>query len=93
MAVKLQSGECWYSKEVQNTQGKKRAILTTFPVIFAGINVLGGITIKAANSWLGYKRSKTMTYAMELCYKHDLLFNQTEGIGKPNCRFSKSKIL
>ena len=44
---------------------QKKEILAAVPVIFAGINVLGGLTIKATNSWLGYKRTKTKIYSMK----------------------------
>ena len=48
-AVKLLSGLCWYSK--QSKQIKK---LATLPTILAGINIIGGLKLKAANLWLGY---------------------------------------
>ena len=36
--------------------------------LFAGITMLCGLTIRANISWVGYKGSKAMTYAMEaLC--------------------------
>ena len=44
---------------------KKTAILAALPVMFTGINNLCRFAIKEANSWLGYKRSKTITHGME----------------------------
>ena len=38
------------------------------PEVLAGINMLGGLTIKAINSWLGCKRSKAMTYVIEVLW-------------------------
>ena len=46
-------------------QGEKSAILTTLRAIFAGINMLCGLTIKAAKTWIGYSGSKTMTHSMK----------------------------
>ena len=37
--------------------------------------MLGGLTIKAANSWSGYKRSSAMMYVKEALYKNDKLFH------------------
>ena len=31
-------------------------------------------TVKAANSWLGYTRSKANTHAVDALYKNDILF-------------------
>ena len=45
-------------------------------VIFAGINMLGILTTKTANSWLDYKRSKAMTHIMKALYKNDKFFSQ-----------------
>ena len=56
MAVYLQTGDYWYSMEANKTQNEKRVILVALPAVFVGINMLGGLTIKAINSWLGYKR-------------------------------------
>ena len=58
MAVKLPLGKYWWTKQVKKTEIKKRAILATLPTILAGFNMLGKLTIKAANSWLGYKSQK-----------------------------------
>ena len=38
---------------------------------FEIINMLDRLTIKAANSWLGFKRLRAKTYAMEGLYKND----------------------
>ena len=58
---------------------EKRAILVALPKLFAGINMLGGLTIKAANSWPGYKRANVMTHAIEALYK-TITSQQAEGI-------------
>ena len=68
MPVKLTMRDYWYSKEVE-MQRKKRAIITALPAVFAGMNMLGGLSILIANSWLGYTRSKAMTYAVEALHK------------------------
>ena len=39
------------------------------------INIHGGLTIKATNSWLGYKTSKAKTYAMDVLYKDKKLLH------------------
>ena len=74
MAVKLPSRQYPHSKTARKTQNQKFAILTV-PSNFADITLLGGIIIQAANSWLGYKRSKAMTHAVEALYKNDKLSN------------------
>ena len=43
--------------------------------IFVGINMFVGFYIEAANPWLGYKRSKAMSYGMEVLCKNDRLFH------------------
>ena len=53
---------------------RKRAILVTLPAIFARIIMLGRLTIKADNSWLGHKRLKAMADAMEVLYKNNIMF-------------------
>ena len=45
------------------------------PEICAGINMLGRLTIKAANTWLGYKRTKAMTYSVEAPYRNNKHFH------------------
>ena len=75
MAVKLPSGDYWYSIEINKTHREKRAILVTTPNILTGLNVLSELTIKAANSWLGYKWPKVKPYEMEALYKNDKLFD------------------
>ena len=62
MAFKLQPDVFKQNKE---NKEKKRAISVLIPKRFGGINMQGGLTIKAVNLWLGYKRSKAMTHAME----------------------------
>ena len=37
--------------------------------------MLGRLTIRVGNSWLGYKRSKVMTHAMEALYKNNKFFH------------------
>ena len=58
MAVELSSGDYWYFVDIETSIRKKRAIMTALHTIFAGINMPGGLTIKADNPWLVYKRSK-----------------------------------
>ena len=57
-AVKDTTGRILVLKRSKRKQREKRAILAMAPVIFARINKICGIMIKAANSWLDYKRSK-----------------------------------
>ena len=54
-------------------------MLATLPALFKGISMLGGLTTKFANLWLGYKRSKVKTYAVEALYKNDKKSQQTKG--------------
>ena len=54
MAVELPYRGNWYSTEVKARLGEERVMLVAPPTIFAVINMLGGLTIKAANSLLGY---------------------------------------
>ena len=75
MEVQVPLGEYLHSKEVKKTQREERAILAAVLATFAGVNVLGGLTIKSVNSWLGYKRIGTMTCAMKALYKNRKLFH------------------
>ena len=50
-------------KRARNTQREKRVMLTALTRVLVGINMSSGLTIKAANSWLGYKLSKAMMNA------------------------------
>ena len=52
-------------------QRKKRAILAVLSVIDAGINMLGGLIIKAENVWFVCKRLKAMTHVLKSLYKDD----------------------
>ena len=56
--MKLGSGEYWYCKTFTKILREEAAILAKLPVIFEGINMLGGLTLNAEHSWLGYIRLK-----------------------------------
>ena len=49
----------------ENYAEREKGNLSVLSVIFAGIIMLGGLAIKAASSWLSYKRSKAKTHVME----------------------------
>ena len=57
MAVKLPMGQYWYSNEVMKTQREKSNAGSTTRG-FTGIYMLGGLSIKVDNSWLGYKKQR-----------------------------------
>ena len=79
MALKLPYGDYWYSDDVKISMRWERAVMTALLTIFAGIYMLGGYTIKANNSWLGYKTSKAMSYTIKALYKNDILFHSRLG--------------
>ena len=54
---------------------KERGSLAALPTYFGGINMLDRLTIKKANSWLGYKTSKAVSHLLEALYKTDKLFH------------------
>ena len=65
IAAKLPSREYWYVKEVKK---KRESNSSHTPSIFAGINMLAGLTIKTTNSWLAYKGSKKL----HMPWKHSI---------------------
>ena len=56
---------------------ERRAILAALQAVFAGINMLGRLMIKAANSGLGYKKIKSNAHAMDALNKNDI-FSMTD---------------
>ena len=73
-AVKLPNGEFWHGSEFQRNQTRgKRAI--PLPILFAGVNTIGGLVIKGVNSYINYKRNKAMSNAVEQLYKNDKMFH------------------
>ena len=66
---------------VSKIQREKGTVLVALPAIFTGINMFDGLRIKAASSWLGYKRSKAMMHAMEAIYKDEKLFHDKFVLG------------
>ena len=48
----LPSVEQFYSRTVRKLQREKRTILAALPLSFAGINMLGELTVKAEKPWL-----------------------------------------
>ena len=50
-------------------------ILVASSALLPGNNMLGRLTIKAVNSWLGYKISELIMLAMEVLYKNAKLFH------------------
>ena len=50
--------ECLYYTKARTTEKEKRSILLALSGIYAGIFMLIGLTITAANSWLGYTKNK-----------------------------------
>ena len=60
--------------------------------LFAGIDILCGLTIWAANSQIGYKRSKGQAYIMRVLYKKDELFHNRLKVWKGEQQSRKKEI-
>ena len=65
----------WYATEIKKMEREKKGILLSFPEMLVAVNMLGRLTTRVASSWLGYKRSKAMKYAMEAPYKINRLLH------------------
>ena len=61
------------SIDIKTSIREKKAIRAVLLAIITGSDMFCGLTIKAANPWLGYKRSKVITHAMEALYKNNRL--------------------
>ena len=68
--------EKWQQHYLLQNSSTPETILDALPSIFIWINILGGLSIKATNLWLGYKISKAMTYATEALYTNKRLFHK-----------------
>ena len=57
-----------YGKETQSDVSRqKRAI--PLGLIFSGVSAIGGLIMKGVNTWSNYKKSKSMTKAVEKLYE------------------------
>ena len=57
-----------YGKETQSDSSRqKRAI--PLGLIFSSVSAIGGLIMKGVNMWSNYKKSKTMTKAVEKLYE------------------------